>query len=70
MNSTIAASTEKAPFELLYVENVMVPLDYPTGTTQFSCVQAAGEIAEEVSWLVDAAKDRLGNCLEKVKTLF
>ena len=37
----------------------MVPLDYLTGTTQLSSVQAAGEMAEEVSRLVDAVKIEL-----------
>ena len=37
----------------------MVPLDHLTGTTQLSRVQAAGEMAEEVSWLVDAVKTEL-----------
>ena len=55
----MAASTGKAPFELVYSENVIVPLDYPTGATQLSHVQAAGDTAEEVSWLVDAAKTEL-----------
>ena len=59
LNSTVAASTCKAPFELVYSENVMVPLDHLTGATQLSCVQAAGEMAEEVSWLVDVAKTEL-----------
>ena len=56
LNSTEAASTSKAPFELVYGENVMVPLDHLTGATQLSCVQAAGQMAEEVSRFVDAAK--------------
>ena len=60
----------KAPFELVYSESVMVPLDHLTGATQFSRMQAAGEMAEEVSWLVDAAKTELGNRLGKVETLF
>ena len=37
----------------------MVPLDHPTGTTQLSHVQAAGEIAEEMSRLVDVVKIEL-----------
>ena len=37
----------------------MVQLDYLTGSTQLSHMQAAGEIAEEVSWLVDMAKIEL-----------
>ena len=55
----MAASTNKAPFELVYGGNVMVSLDYLTGTTQFSGMQATGEMAEEVSQLVDAAKTEL-----------
>ena len=71
LNSTMAASTSKARFELVYGENVMVPLDNLTGTTQLSpYVQAAGEMAEEVSCLVDAGKDKIGNRLGKVETLF
>ena len=56
LNSTVATSTRKAPFELVFGENVMVLLDHLTSTTQFSHVQAAGEIAEEVSQLVDIVK--------------
>ena len=59
MNSTVAASTSKAPFELVYGENVIVPLDYLTGPTQLSYVQAAGEMAGEVLQLVDMAKIEL-----------
>ena len=59
MNSTIAASTGKAPFELVYDENVIIPLDYLTGATQFLHMQAAGQMAEEVSQLVDMAKTEL-----------
>ena len=70
LNSTVAASTSKAPFELVYGENVMVPLDHLTGTTQFSHVQAAKEMAEEVLWLVDMVKYRVRNHLKKVETLF
>ena len=70
MNSTVAASTGKAPFELVYGENVMVPLDHLTGTTQLSRVQAAGEMAEEVSQAGRCSKDRVGNRLGKVETLF
>ena len=44
----MAALTRKAPFELVYGENVMVLLDHLIGATQFSRVQAAGQIAEEV----------------------
>ena len=44
----MAASSDKAPFELVYGESMMVPLDYPTGATQLSHVQAANEMAEEV----------------------
>ena len=65
----MAASTSKAPFELVYGENVIVPLDHLTGATQLSCVKAAGEIAEEVLWLVDVVKDRVRNNLGKVETL-
>ena len=42
LNSTVAASNGKAPFELVYSENVMVLLDYLTGTTQLSHMQATG----------------------------
>ena len=59
MNSAVATSTSKAPFELLYSENVMVSLDCLTGTTQFSRMQAAGEMAVEVSQLVNTAKIEL-----------
>ena len=59
MNNTVAASTSKAPFELVYGENVMVPLEHLTGITLLSHVQAAGEIAEEVLWLVNMAKTEL-----------
>ena len=59
MNSTVAASTGKAPFELVYGENVIAPLDHLTVATQLSCVQTAGEMAEEVSWLVDMIKTEL-----------
>ena len=59
LNSTVAASIGKAPFELVYSENFLVPLDHLTGATQFSHVQTAGEIPEEVSWLVEAAKTEL-----------
>ena len=59
MNSSVANSTGKEPFELFYSENVMVPLDYLTGTTQLSRVQDAGEIAEEVLRLVNAANTEL-----------
>ena len=55
----MAASTGKAPFKLVYDKNVTVPLDHLTGTTQFSHMQAARDMAEEVSWLVDAAKIEL-----------
>ena len=37
----------------------MVLLDHLTGTTQLSLVQAVGEMAEEVSPLVDTAKTEL-----------
>ena len=59
MNSTIAASTGKAPFELVYDENVIIPLDCLTGATQFSRMQAAVQMAEEVPQLVDMAKTEL-----------
>ena len=59
MYSTVAASTGKSMFELVHGENVVVLLDYLTGATQFSCVQAAGEMAEEVSQLVDTVKTGL-----------
>ena len=55
----MAASTGKAPFELVYIENVIVPLDHLTGATQLSHIQTAGEMAEEVSWLVDVVKTKL-----------
>ena len=56
LNSIVVASTSKAPIELLYGENVIVPLDYLTGTTQLLHLQAAWKMAEEVSWLVDLTK--------------
>ena len=59
LNNTVAVSTSKAPFELVYDENVMVPLDYLTGATQLSYVWAAREIAEELSRLVDLVKTEL-----------
>ena len=55
----MAASTSKAPFELVYVENVIVPLDHLTGATQLSHMMAFGEMAEEGSWLVNAVKTKL-----------
>ena len=55
----MATLTGKAPFELVYGDNVIVPLDYLTGTTQLSRVKSAGEMAEEVSQLVDVAKTEL-----------
>ena len=59
MNITVAALNGKAPFELVYGENVIVPLDHLTGATQFSRVQAAEEMIDEVSWLVNVAKIEL-----------
>ena len=59
MNSIVAASTSKAPFELVYGENAMAPLDHLTDATQLSHMQVAGEMAEKVSWLMDAAKIKL-----------
>ena len=59
MNSAVAASISKEPFELVYGENVMVPLDHITGATQLSHMQAAGKMSEEVSRLVDVAKTQL-----------
>ena len=55
----MAASTSKAPFELVYGKNVMVPLDHLTGATQLLHVQAAGEMAEEVLQLVNPEKTEL-----------
>ena len=55
----MTTSTGKAPFELVYGENVMVPLDHLTSTTQFLHVQAAGEMGEEVSRLVNVVKKEL-----------
>ena len=52
----MAALTSKAPFELVYDENVIVLLDHKTFATQLSCMQAAGEMAVEVSRQVDAGK--------------
>ena len=49
LSSTVPTSTRKAPFQLVYGKNVMVPLNYLTGTTQLSYVRAFGEMAEEVS---------------------
>ena len=60
----MAAPTGRAPFELVYGENVMVPLDHLTGSTQFSRVQAAEEIAEGVLQLVDVVKTELKTALE------
>ena len=59
LNSTVAASAGKAPSELVYSENVIIPLDHLTGATQFPNMQTAGEIAEKVSWLVDVVKKEL-----------
>ena len=56
LSCAVTASTGKATFKLVYAENVTVPLDHLTGATQLSHVQVAGEMAEEVSRLVDAAK--------------
>ena len=55
----MAASTGKGPFDLVYGENVLILLDHLTGATQLSRVQAAGDLAGEVSWLVDAVKTEL-----------
>ena len=55
----MAASTSNSPFELVYGENVIVPLDHLTGDTQLSRVQAAGEMAEEVSQLINVVKTEL-----------
>ena len=55
----MAASASKARFELVYSENVIVPLDHLTGDTQLLHVQAAGEMAKEVLWLVNIAKIEL-----------
>ena len=49
LNFTVAASTSKAPFKLVYSENVIVLLNYLTGASQLSHLQATGEMAEEVS---------------------
>ena len=43
----------------MYDENVIIPLDYLTGATQLSRMQAAGQMVEEVSQLVDTAKTEL-----------
>ena len=59
MKNIVAASNSKATFELVYGENIMVPLDHLTGATQLLHVKAAGEMAEEVSWLVYAVKTEL-----------
>ena len=59
MNSTVAASTSKVPFELVYGENIMVLLDHLSSTTQRSHVQAAGEMGEEMSQLVYIVKTEL-----------
>ena len=45
MKSKMAASTSKAPFELVYSENAIATLDHLTGATQLSQFQPAGEIA-------------------------
>ena len=55
----MVASTSKVLFELVYGENITVPLDHLTGSTQLSHVQASEEMAEKVSRLVDAAKTEL-----------
>ena len=55
----MAASTGKATFEIVYGENVMVPLDHPTSSPQPLWVQDTGEMAEEVSGLVYAVKNRV-----------
>ena len=59
MNSTVAATARKTPFELVYGENVVVLLDWLTGTTQLLHMQTAKKIATKVSWLVNAAKIEL-----------
>ena len=61
----MAASAGKAPFELAYGENVIVPLDHLTGATQLPHVQAAGEMPEEMSLLVDAVKTVLETAKER-----
>ena len=55
----MAASNGKAPFELVYGENTIAPLDHLSGATQISCVKPAGELAEKVLWLVDVVKTEL-----------
>ena len=65
MNSTVATSTGRAPFELVYGENVMVLLDHLNGTTQLSHVQAAEEMTKEVSRLVDVVKIELETAWER-----
>ena len=52
----MAASTSKAPFELVYDENVIVLLDHKTFATQLSHMEAAGDMAVAVSRQVDASK--------------
>ena len=49
LNSTGAASNGKAPFEIVYGKSGIVSLDQLTGASQLSCMQAAREMAEEVS---------------------
>ena len=55
----MAASTGKAPFESVYGENDIVPLDHLTGATQLLHVQAAVEMAGEILQLVDGVKIEL-----------
>ena len=68
LNSTVAALTGKAPFKLVYGEKVLGLLDHLTGATKYSRVQAAGEMAEEVSQLVNVVNTKLRNRLGKVET--
>ena len=60
LNSSISTSTGKAHFELVYWENMIPLLDYPTGAILYSHVQAAGNMAEEVDGLVSVMRQALG----------
>ena len=70
LNSTVIASTGKAPFELVYGENLMVLLDYLTGATQLSHVQAAGGDVWGCITAGKCSKDRVKNRLGKAEIFF
>ena len=52
LNSIVLASTVKTPFELVYGDNVVLPLDYLIGATSHLWAKAAREMA----WLVVAVR--------------